>query len=204
MQHKMTLGAAQICPECGGHKRVVCECVTRDANAPVEELIGAVGCPSCEGDGDHWCSICMGNGAVPRPQPCTCDENCDDPCPNCHRPTVQAAKTAYSMGRKDARRYASQSVGAAHTDTQTIERFAAMAHSIAEGDDAIPFENLSKTNQTKLKMLVQEMLSAIGAAVLRHLDAAPKDPVSFEAIANAAEVSIFDGKHEDPCVLGHE
>lgn len=204
MKHPMTLGSCEICPDCDGHKRVICECVTRDPSAPVEELVGAVGCPSCDGDGDHWCPTCMGNGAVPRDWQCACDEHCDDPpCPACNAPTVQAARTAYRMGRKDARRYVSQSVGAAHTDSQTVKRLAAMAHSIAEGD-AILFEDLSKTNQTKLKMMVQEMLSAIGAAVLRHLDAAPKDPVSFEAIANAAEVSIFDSKHEDPCALGHE
>lgn len=203
MKHKMTLGPAQICPDCDGHKRVICECVPRDPHFPVEEMVGAVGCPACNGDGDHWCPTCMGNGAIPRKTQCTCDENCDDPCPACNRPTVRSARTAYRMGRKDARRYVSRSVGEAHVDSQTVERFARMLWSTEHGDSTL-FEDLGSRMQVKYRMIVQEMLSTVGAAVLRHLDEAPDEPVCIEAIARAAEMSIFDLEHEDPCALGYE
>ena len=68
-RYKKTLGPCVICPDCGGNKRVICDCVTRDPSAPVEELVGAVGCPVCAGDGDHWCPTCGGDGAVLRVLP---------------------------------------------------------------------------------------------------------------------------------------
>ena len=77
MKHKMALGPCEVCPDCDGHKRVVCSCVPRNVD-DVAEMVGAVGCPECDGDGDHWCPTCMGVGAVPRKIACTCDENCDE------------------------------------------------------------------------------------------------------------------------------
>ena len=203
MLHPMTLGPCEICPGCDGHKRVVCECVTRDPCAPVEDLVGVVGCPACDGDGDHWCPTCMGNGAVTRKLSCTCDDHCDDPCSLCNRPTVKAVRTAYRMGRKDARRYVSRSVGEAHVDSATVERFARILWSTEHGCSTL-FEDLGSRMQTKYRMIVQEMLSTIGAVVLRHLDESCDEPVNIEAIARAAEMSIFDIEHEDPCALGHE
>lgn len=189
MKHPVTIGYAQICPECDGNKRVICECVPRDPCLPVEELVGEVGCPSCDGDGDHWCPTCAGNGAIPRKRMCTCDENCDEPCPACNRPTVVAARTAYRMGRKDAHGFVERSVGEAHVDSLAVERFARMLWSTEHGDSTL-FEDLGERMQRKYKMIVQEMLFTVGAAVLRHLDEAPDEPVSFESIALAAEMEV--------------
>jgi len=204
MKHKMTLGPCEVCPDCDGHKRVVCSCVPRNVD-DVAEMVGAVGCPECDGDGDHWCPMCMGNGAVPRKIACICDENCDEPCRACNRPTVQAARTAYRMGRKDARRYAARSTGEAHVDSQTVERIAALIWT-ATRRAALPsqYDDLCDREQTKLRMVAQEALSAVGAALLRALDEAPEEPVHIESIARAAEMSIFDVEHDDPCALGHE
>jgi len=202
MKHPMTLGYAQICPECDGHKRVICDCVPHDVD-DVAEMVGAVGCPSCDGDGDHWCPACMGNGAIPRKPSCTCDENCDEPCQLCNRPTVRAARTAYRLGRKDARRYIVRVIGGAHTDSQTVDRFAKMIWSLNGGDNVV-FEDLSQTCQTKMKMIAQEMLSTIGAAVTRGLDKAPDEPVNIEAIARAAEMSIFEDTYKVKMMPGQE
>ena len=187
MKHKMTLGPAQICPECNGHKRVVCNCVPHDAD-DVAEMVGAVGCPSCAGDGDHWCPTCMGNGAIPRKRACTCDENCDDPCRACNRPIVQAAMAAYRMGRKDARRYAARSTSESHVDSQTVERIATLIWTATRGA-TLPsqYGDLCDREQARLRMVAQKALSAVGEALLRALDEAPEEPVNIEAIARAAE-----------------
>ena len=193
MKHKMTLGPCELCPDCDGHRRVVCLCVPRNVDDEAE-MVGAVGCPECCGDGDHWCPTCMGNGAIPRKVACTCDENCDEPCSACNRPTVQAARAAYRMGRKDARRYMDKSLGAARTDTNTVDSLAAVLWSAARGA-TLPsrFDDLSDKQQTKLRMVIREALTLMGDAVRRHLDEAPDEPVS-----------IFDRQYEDPCALGHE
>lgn len=189
MKHKMTLGPAQICPDCDGHCRVICDCVPRDPCVPVEELVGDVGCPECDGDGDHWCPTCHGNGAILRQFACTCDENCDEPCKACNRPTAQAARTAYRMGRKDARRYVDRSLGEANADSGTVDSLAELLWSVARGA-ALPsqFEDLAEKQQTKLRMVVRRALTLMGDAVRRHLDECPDEPVSFEAIASTAEM----------------
>lgn len=190
MRHKMTRGPCEVCPDCDGHKRVICSCVPGACEiTDVDELVGAVGCPECDGDGDHWCPTCCGTGAIPCRDACTCNENCGDPCPVCNRPVVQAARAAYRMGRKDARRYAAQSIGEAHVDSQTVERFAQMLLSTEHGDSTM-FEDLKHRMQIKYKIIVQEMLSTVGAALLRSLDEAASDPVDFEAIARAAEMRV--------------
>lgn len=191
MKHKMTLGPCEVCPDCDGHKRVVCSCVPRNVD-DVAEMVGAVGCPECDGDGDHWCPTCMGNGAVPRKIACTCDENCDEPCRACNRPTVQAARTAYRMGRKDARRYAARSTGEAHVDSQMVERIAKMIWSLNNGG-FIVYEDIGKTCQIKMRMIAQETLSTVGTALLRALDEAPEEPVNIESIAKAAEMGEQHG-----------
>lgn len=190
MKHKMTLGPAQICPECDGNCRVICECVPRDPHLPVEEMVGEVGCPACDGDGDHWCPTCMGNGAIPRKYACTCDENCDDPCKACKkRPTVQAARTAYRMGRQDARRHMDRSFGEARTDSVTVDALASMLWTAARGATLpLQFEDLADKQQTKLRIVVRETMTRIVGAARRHLDECPDEPVSFEAIATAAEM----------------
>lgn len=33
MKHKMTLGPCEVCPDCDGHKRVVCSCAPRNVGA---------------------------------------------------------------------------------------------------------------------------------------------------------------------------
>lgn len=205
MKHKRTLGSAQICPDCDGHKRVICECVPSDPCLPVEGLVGEVGCPACDGDGDHWCPACMGNGAILRKPECTCDEHCDEPCQACNRPTVQAARTAYHMGRKDARRYMDRSFGEVRTDSITVDALASMLWAAARGA-TLPsqFEDLADKQQTKLRMVVREGLSRIVEAARRHIDECPDEPVNIEAIARAAEMSIFEFEYEDPCALGHE
>jgi len=189
MKHKKEIGPAQICPECDGHCRVICGCVPRDPCLPAEELVGAVGCPECDGDGDHWCPTCNGNGAILRQFACTCDENCDEPCQACNRPTVQAARTAYRMGRKDARRYVDRSLGEANVDSGTVDGLAELLWSVARGA-TLPsqFEDLAEKQQTKLRMVVRRALALIGDAVKRHLDECPSEPISFEAIARAAEM----------------
>ncbi|MFQ5340000.1 MAG: hypothetical protein ACE5F6_00480 [Anaerolineae bacterium] len=192
MKHKMTLGPAQICPECDGHYRVICECVPRDPHLPVEEMVGEVGCPECDGDGDHWCPVCMGNGAIRNPV-CTCDENCDEPCKLCNRPTVQAARTAYHMGRKDARRYMDRSFGEACTDSATVGALASMLWTASRGA-TLPsqFDDLADKQQAKLHMVVREAMARIVEAARRRLDKYPDEPVNFEAIASAAEMEKQD------------
>lgn len=189
MKHKMTFGPAQICPECDGHGRVICECVPRDPCLPVEEMVGEVGCPECDGDGDHWCPVCMGNGAILRQHACTCDEYCDEPCKACNRPTIQAARAAYRMGRKDARRYMDRSFGEVGTDSATIDAIASMLWTAARGA-TLPssFEDLADKQQTKLRIVVREAMTRIIEAAQRHLDECPDEPASFEAIAEAAEM----------------
>ena len=188
MKHKMTLGPCKVCPDCGGHARVVCACVPRNV-LDVAEMIGDVGCPDCDGDGDHWCPNCCGTGAVPRNFMCTCDENCDEPCKACNRPTVQAARAGYRMGRKDARRYAARSTGEAHVDSQTVERIATLIWTMTRRA-TLPsqYDDLCDREKIKLRMVAQEALSAVGAALLRALDKAPEEPVSIEAIARSAEL----------------
>lgn len=126
-------------------------------------------------------------GPIRPPASCTCDENCDEPCRACNTLAGTAARIAYRMSRKDALRYAAKITGEAHTDQNTAERMAKMIHSLAEGD-SILFEDLSKTNQTKLKMIAQEMISSVGAVLLRALKEAP-ETIDFEAVARAAEQS---------------
>jgi len=109
------------------------------------------------------------------------------------------------MGRKDARRYAARSTGEAHVDSQTVERIAALIWT-ATRQATLPsqYDDLCDRERTKLRIVAQEALSAVGAALLRALDEAPDEPVNIEAIARAAEMSIFDVEYEDPCALGHE
>ena len=149
--------------------------------------MGEVGCPECDGDGDYWCPTCMGNGAVLRKPACTCDENCDEPCRACNRPTVQAARTAYRMGRKDARRYMDRSFGEARTDSATVDAMASLLWSAYGDDEQDPFEVIGEHRKTKLRLVVREAMSRIVEAARRHLDECPDEPVSFEAIATAAE-----------------
>ena len=107
------------------------------------------------------------------------------------RPTVLAARTGYRMGRKDARRYAVRSVGEAHVDSQTVDRIASLIWNATRGS-AIPslYEDLGLHQQTKLRIAAQEVLSKVGEALLRCIDESPDDPVSFEAIACAAESDL--------------
>jgi len=118
MKHKMTLGPCEVCPDCDGHKRVVCSCVPRNVDN-VAEMVGAVGCPECGGDGDHWCPTCMGNGAIPRKVACTCDENCDEPCRACNRPTVLAARVTPEMRAAVLAELRERTLDAAHTTKGT-------------------------------------------------------------------------------------
>ena len=55
--------APTVCTACGGHARVVCDCVPH--NVPVEEMVGALDCEICLGDGDTWCAACGGTGVWP-------------------------------------------------------------------------------------------------------------------------------------------
>jgi len=60
--HPINGERCQVCPDCGGNKRLPCECVPRDV--PVEEMVSDPGCQVCGGEGDNWCARCAGTGAV--------------------------------------------------------------------------------------------------------------------------------------------
>jgi len=109
------------------------------------------------------------------------------------------------MGRKDARRYMDRSFGEARTDSITVDALASMLWTAARGA-TLPsqFEDLADKQQTKLRIVVREVLTRVVAAARRYLDECPDEPISVEAVARAAEMSIFDVEHEDPCALGHE
>lgn len=93
------------------------------------------------------------------------------------------------MGRKDARRYMDSSFGKARTDSATVDALAALLWTAARGA-TLPsqFEDLEDKQQTKLRMVVREVMTRIVEAARRHLDTCPDEPVSFEAIASAAEM----------------
>ena len=93
------------------------------------------------------------------------------------------------MGRKDARRYVDRSLGEANVDSGTVDSIAELLWSVARGA-ALPsqFADLAERQQTKLRMVVRLALALMGEAVRRHLDECPDEPVSFEAIASAAEM----------------
>lgn len=97
------------------------------------------------------------------------------------------------MGRADARRYMDRSFGEASADSATVDALASMLWTAARGA-TLPsqFEDLGDRQQTKLRMVVREVMTRIVDAARRHLDECPDEPVSFEAIACAAEIEARD------------
>ena len=95
------------------------------------------------------------------------------------------------MGRKDARRYMDRSFGEARTDSATVDALASMLWTAARGA-TLPsqFDDLADKQQTKLRIVVREVLTKVVEAARRHLDECPDEPVSFEAIACAAETEV--------------
>jgi len=106
-----------------------------------------------------------------------------------------AVQTAYRMGRKDTLRYATQSIGEAHCDSATVDRFSELIWS-GIGSEATsgfigsgyhpPLKTQSQGMRTKYRLVVQEMLSAVGDAMALALEEAPPDPVDYDAIVRAA------------------
>jgi hypothetical protein len=84
-----------------------------------------------------------------------------------------------------------RSFGEARTDIATVDALASMLWSAARGA-TLPsqFEDLGDRQQTKLRMVVREVMTQIVEAVRRHLDECPDEPASFEAIASAAEMEM--------------
>jgi anti-sigma regulatory factor (Ser/Thr protein kinase) len=84
-----------------------------------------------------------------------------------------------------------RSFGESRTDSATVDTLASMLWSAARGATRpSQFADLCDREQTKLRMAVREAMTWIVDAARRHLDECPSEPVSFEAIASAAEMEV--------------
>lgn len=103
-----------------------------------------------------------------------------------HNTGLAIAKCAYRMGRKDALRYAKRSTGDAHVDSNTVDLVASLIWVAVRGDEADPFVELDFYQQARLQAVARMALTSVGRAMIRALEEAPPDPVSFDAIVLAA------------------